>query len=215
MSSDYRQRRKRPWLSRCWPTRRGIGGLRTCPRRQERNGPRCWERFHIHNLFGTVLAMAVYVAMLRGINVGGHKRIKMDPLRKSLEGLGFEQVKTYIQSGNVVFQTAKLSPAGLSKRIEESILRDFGHSVSVISRTLDEMGKTIAANPFLKKRGIDPTKLHVMFLPESPVPSDRKQFERLTAAPDQSRCLGKEIYLYLPNGVAESLANNPLERRLF
>ena len=58
--------------------------------------------------------MAVYVAMLRGINVGGHKRIKMDPLRKSLEGLGFEQVKTYIQSGNVVFHAAKLSPAGLS-----------------------------------------------------------------------------------------------------
>ena len=158
--------------------------------------------------------MAVYVAMLRGINVGGHKRIKMEPLRKSFEALGFEQVKTYIQSGNVVFSTAKLSPAGLSKRIEESILRDFGHSVSVISRTLDEMGETIETNPFLKKRGIDPTKLHVMFLPESPVPSDLKQLEGLTAAPDQSRCLGKEIYLYLPNGVAESLANNPLERRL-
>jgi len=158
--------------------------------------------------------MAVYVALLRGINVGGHKRIKMDQLRKSFEGLGFEQVKTYIQSGNVVFNTAKLSPAGLSKRIEESILRDFGHSVSVLSRTLDEMGETIETNPFLKQRGIDQAKLHVMFLPESPAPSDLKQFERLTAAPDQSRCLGKEIYLYLPHGVAESLANNPLERQL-
>jgi uncharacterized protein (DUF1697 family) len=159
--------------------------------------------------------MAVYVAMLRGINVGGRKPIKMEQLRKSFEALGFEQVKTYIQSGNVVFNTAKLSPAGLSKRIEESILRDFGHSVSVISRTLDEMGKTIASNPFLKKRGIDQAKLHVMFLPEAPVPSDLKQFEGLTTAPDQSRCLGKEIYLYLPNGVAESsLANNPLERRV-
>ena len=155
------------------------------------------------------------MALLRGINVGGHKRIKMDPLRKSLGALGFEQVKTYIQSGNVVFNTAQLSPAGLSKRIEESILRDFGHSVSVISRTLDEMGKTIAANPFLKQRGINQAKLHVMFLPESPVPSDLRQLEGLTAAPDQSRCVGKEIYLYLPNGFAESsLANNPLERRL-
>jgi uncharacterized protein (DUF1697 family) len=159
--------------------------------------------------------MAVYVAMLRGINVGGHKRIKMEQLRKSFEALGFEQVKSYIQSGNVVFNTAKVSPAGLSKRIEESILRDFGYSVSVISRTLDEMGETIRTNPFLKKRGIDQAKLHVMFLAESPGPSDRKQFAGLTAAPDQSHCLGKEIYLYLPNGVAESsLANNPLERRL-
>ena len=158
--------------------------------------------------------MAVYVAMLRGINVGGHKRIKMEQLRKSFEALGFEQVKTYIQSGNVVFNTAKLASAGLSKRIEASILGDFGHSVSVILRTLDEMGETIETNPFMKKRGIDQAKLHVMFLPESPVPSDLKQLERLTAAPDQSRCLGKEIYLYLPNGVAESLASNPLERRL-
>ncbi len=58
--------------------------------------------------------MAVCVAMLRGINVGGHKRIKMEQLRKSFEALGFERVKTYIQSGNVVFNTAKVSPAGLS-----------------------------------------------------------------------------------------------------
>jgi uncharacterized protein (DUF1697 family) len=159
--------------------------------------------------------MAVYVAMLRGINVGGHKRIKMEQLRKSFEALGFEQVKSYIQSGNVVFSTAKVSPSGLSKRIEERILRDFGHSVSVIARTRDEMGETMETNPFLKKRGIDQAKLHVMFLPESPVPSDLKQLEGLTAAPDQSRCSGKEIYLYLPNGVAKSsLANNPLERRL-
>jgi uncharacterized protein (DUF1697 family) len=159
--------------------------------------------------------MAVYVALLRGINVGGHKRIKMDQLRKSFEALGFEQVKTYIQSGNVVFKTANLSPIGLSKRIEESILRDFGHSVSVTSRTLDEMGEAIKTNPFLKKRGIDQAKLHVMFLPECPLPSDLEQLQGLTVAPDQSHCLGKQIYLYLPNGVAKSsLANNPLERRL-
>src|ERR1700716_925664 len=118
--------------------------------------------------------MPTYISMLRGINVGGHKLVKMERLRKSFEALGFEQVKTYIQSGNVVFSTAKLPPAGLSKRIEESILRDFGHSVSVISRTRDEMGETIETNPFLKKRGIDPTKLHVMFLPERPVSSDLK-----------------------------------------
>jgi uncharacterized protein (DUF1697 family) len=79
----------------------------------------------------------IYVSMLRGINVGGHKRIKMDQLRASFQALGFEQVKTYIQSGNVVFKTGKLSPAGLSKRIEERILKDFGFPVSVISRTSD------------------------------------------------------------------------------
>jgi uncharacterized protein (DUF1697 family) len=63
----------------------------------------------------------IYVSMLRGINVGGHKRIKMDQLRASFEALGFEQVKTYIQSGNVVFKAAKSSTSQVSKRIEETL----------------------------------------------------------------------------------------------
>lgn len=159
--------------------------------------------------------MAIYIAMLRGINVGGHKRIKMDQLRESFEALGFEQVKTYIQSGNVVFKAGKLSQAGLSKRIEGKILSDFGFSVSVVSRTGDEMSKTIENNPFLKERGIDQEKLHVTFLSEAPAPAALMKLQALTAAPDQSRCVGKEIYLYLPNGVSESsLMKNPLDRVL-
>src|ERR1039458_9100227 len=108
--------------------------------------------------------MPIYVSMLRGINVGGHKRIKMDMLRQSFEALGFEQVKTYIQSGNVVFRTGKISTLKLSKRIEERILSDFGFSVSVISRSGGELAKTIASSPFLNARNIDHERLHVMFL---------------------------------------------------
>ena len=156
--------------------------------------------------------MPIYISMLRGINVGGHKRIKMEQLRESLKALGFEQVKTYIQSGNIVFKTGKSSTLALSKKIEERILSDFGHSVSVISRTVDEMEKTIESNPFLKERGIDPEKLHVVFLSEVPAPAALKKLADLTTAPDQSRCLGKEIYLYLPNGVSESsLMKRPLD----
>jgi len=81
--------------------------------------------------------MAIYISMLRGINVGGHKRIKMDQLRRSFEELAFEQVKTYIQSGNVVFKAGKISTSALSKRIEDRILKDFGFPVAVISRTSD------------------------------------------------------------------------------
>ena len=73
--------------------------------------------------------MPIYVSMLRGINVGGHKKIKMDQLRASIEALGLEQVKTYIQSGNVVFKTGKISPSALSKRIEEK------SSASLVSRS--------------------------------------------------------------------------------
>ena len=158
--------------------------------------------------------MAIYIAMLRGINVGGNKRIKMDQLRKLCEALGFEQVKTYIQSGNVVFKTGKVSPAILSKRIEERIVADFGFSVSVISRTMDELGKTIENNPFLKEP-VDVEKLHVAFLSDVPTPAALKKLETLSVAPDRSSCCGKEIYLYLPNGVSQSFwMKTPLDRVL-
>jgi uncharacterized protein (DUF1697 family) len=156
--------------------------------------------------------MPIYISMLRGINVGGHKTIKMDKLRKSLEALGFEQVKTYIQSGNAVFKAAKSSPTVLSRRIEERILRDFGFSVSVISRTADEMANAIKNNPFLSETGIDPEKLHIAFLSGSPAPSALSKLATLTLKPDQSRCLGSEVYLYFPNGVSgSSLWKHPLD----
>ena len=156
--------------------------------------------------------MATYISMLRGINVGGHKRIKMDQLRESFEALSFEQVQTYIQSGNVVFKTRELSPVALSKRIEERILHDFGFSVSVVSRTADDMGEAIRNNPFPKQPRIDQEKLHVTFLSEAPAPLARKRLLDLAALPDQSHCFGKEIYLYLPNGVSgSSLMKTPLD----
>src|SRR5258708_26419681 len=155
------------------------------------------------------------ISMLRGINVGGHKGLKMEELRKSFEAEGFEQVKTYIQSGNLVFSGGKLSTAVLSRKIEAKILGDFGFSVSVITRTQDEMERTIQNNPFVKDRGIDQTKLHVTFLAEAPAPSALQKMQALIAAPDQSRCAGREIYFYLPNGVSQSsLWKTPWERTL-
>jgi uncharacterized protein (DUF1697 family) len=159
--------------------------------------------------------MPVYIAMLRGINVGGHNRIKMDRLRTSLEALGFEQVKTYIQSGNVVLKSATISPAALSRKIEKQIVSEFGFSVSVISRTTDEINKTIANNPFLNDSRINPEKLHVAFLSEAPAPLALKRLAELTLEPDQACCLGKEVYFYFPNGVSgSSLWKHPLDRVL-
>jgi uncharacterized protein (DUF1697 family) len=159
--------------------------------------------------------MPIYVAMLRGINVGGNKKIKMDKLRSSFEALGLEQVKTYIQSGNVVFKTAKISPTTLSRKIENRILEDLGFSASVISRSADEIGNTIANNPFLSQPGIDLEKLHVAFLSEAPTPAALKKLAELTLAPDRSRCPGKEVYFYFPNGVSgSSLWKHPLDRVL-
>ncbi len=159
--------------------------------------------------------MAIYVSMLRGINVGGNKRMKMEKLREAFEALGLERVKTFIQSGNVVFHAAKASPVAFSKKIEARLVADFGFSVPVVTRTADEMLKAIESNPFLKERGIDREKLHVMFLSDTPAPEALKKLEAFTTAPDRSRCLGKEIYLYLPNGAGESkLMKAPLDRAL-
>ena len=159
--------------------------------------------------------MTVYIAMLRGINVGPHKRIKMDRLRESFKALGFGQVQTYIQSGNVVFKGGKISAAGLGQKIEQRLLRDFGFFVSVILRTREEMEKTIRNNPLLKEKGVDPSKLHVAFLSQAPAVAALEELQTLTLLPDRARCKGKELYLYFPNGVSgSSLWKHPLERVL-
>jgi uncharacterized protein (DUF1697 family) len=159
--------------------------------------------------------MPIYVAMLRGINVGGHKQVKMERLRQLLGKLGFEHVQTYIQSGNAVFKSGRTSAAALSKKIENTILADFGFAASVICRSADEICEIVDGNPFLKQRGMDPEKLHVTFLSEAPVAPAIKALEALIAAPDEARFQGREIYFYLPNGVSQSvLMKRPVDRLL-
>src|SRR5271154_1158768 len=157
--------------------------------------------------------MPTYVAMLRGINLGPHKRVKMEALRKSFESIGLKNVQTYIQSGNVVFKAGKNSIAALRKKIEEQITRDFGFSSLTILRSQEELGKVLTVNPFLKRPGISPEGLHVIFLSEAPAAGVMKQLEGLTKVPDGSCGLGQEIYLHLPNGFSRSsMMNNPIER---
>lgn len=158
--------------------------------------------------------MPIYVALLRGINLGPHRRMKMERLRESFEALGFSQVQTLIQSGNVVFKAAKMSEAALCRKIEAQILADFGFSAAVLLRTREEMSKAVAGNPFSKKPGAEAARLHVSFLPESPSAEALKALEGMTKPPDEARCLGRELYLHLPNGMSKSsLINNPVERK--
>jgi len=130
--------------------------------------------------------------------------MKMETLRASCEALGFTKVKTYIQSGNIVFQAARLSPAAVSTKIEECIVSGFGFSVDVISRTAEEMKAIVSDNRLLKEPGIDTTKLHVVFFSEAPSNDAIKKLESLTLSPDKVRHKGKEIYFYFPNGVSGS-----------
>jgi uncharacterized protein (DUF1697 family) len=159
--------------------------------------------------------MPVYVSMLRGINVSGHHVIKMDRLRAAFEELGFAHVNTYIQSGNVVFQSSKSSPAALSKKIEAKILSEFGFSISVISRSAAEIESVISNNPLAGLPGVNVERLHVAFLSETPSAAAIKKLSELTLEPDLSRCAGKEVYLYFPNGFSKSsLWKHPLDKVL-
>lgn len=158
---------------------------------------------------------STYIALLRGINIGSHKRMKMEKLRASCEGLGFAGVRTYIQSGNVIFQATKLSPSELAKKLAECIVTDFGFASEVILRSREEMKTIIDNNPFAKERGMDSPKLHVVFLPEAASAAALKKLQELTLAPDRVTIGNKEIYFYFPNGVSgSSLWKHPLDRVL-
>lgn len=158
--------------------------------------------------------MPVYVALLRGINVGAHNRVKMEQLRSSLEALGYGEVRTYIQSGNAVFRSEKREPVRISQAIEQKLREAFGFSVTVITRSREELFSIIEGNPFLNEKIIENFKLHVMFLPTAPDTVAREELKQLTSEPDQCCLIGKNLYLYLPHGVARSsLENNAIARR--
>jgi len=159
--------------------------------------------------------MPAYISMLRGINVGGHKKVPMDRLRAVFEALGFEQVRTFIQSGNVVFQAAKGSTPELSKKIEGKILAEFGFAASVITRTPQELGKVIRRNPFPKESSVAPAKVHVAFLSHLPKADAVKRLEALATPPEQLHHSGTEVYLYYRDGMGRAkLTGNVLEKVL-
>jgi len=162
-----------------------------------------------------VRTMAAYIAMLRGVNVSGHNTIKMDALRGLCQGLGFRNVDTYAQSGNIVFQTLLENPAAISKRIRETVLQSFGFNTPVIVRTSKEMRNVIVNNPFLKEKDIDSTKLHVTFLSETAQKGSAKELEILATSPDRFYPASHEIYLYCPGGYGRTkFSNNAIEKAL-
>ena len=159
--------------------------------------------------------MPTYIAMLRGINVSGHKMIKMDELRASFEALKFRNVETCVQSGNVVFEAAKGSVATLSKSIEQRILADFGFSVPVFLKTAKELEEIIKRSPFLTDTIIDHSKLDITFLSDAAPKTALERLQPLAVKPERFRIMGREIYLYCPNGYGRTkLSNTAIEKKL-
>ena len=107
-----------------------------------------------------------YVAFLRGINVGGNKLLKMDDLKKAFAALNFGNVRTLLASGNVKFETAKSKEAALAKTIAEALQETFGSQIGVIVRSIDDIEKLIASNPFKGIKVTKETRLYVTFLPD-------------------------------------------------
>lgn len=140
--------------------------------------------------------------MLRGVNVGGHNKIKMDQLRAVYESLGFHDAQTFIQSGNVVCRLDKRDLATVGTRIEKGIERNFGFRPSVIVRTASELREVIVRNPFAKRSGIDPSKLLVAFLASSPAAGALDKVLKIQCAPQELRVSGRELFIYFPDGMA-------------
>ena len=128
--------------------------------------------------------MPSYVAMLRGINVSGSKPVKMEALRASFEALGFKNVRTYVQSGNVVFEAKERAAAPLGPKIVARIKRDFGFDVPVLVLSAGELARIVDENPFVKQRGVDLTKLHVTFLASAPAAAGLKKMEGVSSGRD-------------------------------
>ncbi|HVE72146.1 MAG TPA: DUF1697 domain-containing protein [Thermoanaerobaculia bacterium] len=143
-----------------------------------------------------------YVALLRGVNVGGHRMVKMDALRATFEQLGYTNVRTLLQSGNVIFD-AKTKPRDLDAHI----------GTSVVLRTQAEIRKVIAANPFPQEAASDPGRLLVVFL-SAALPSE-EPLRKVVAEGEKFVAKGKEIYIYFPNGAGRSkLAETLTEKKL-
>jgi uncharacterized protein (DUF1697 family) len=145
-----------------------------------------------------------YVAFLRGINVGGNNKIKMKTLREMCAALGLSNVKTYINSGNVIFETAKTDDKKLADRIETAIEKEFSLKIKVIARTIDEIENIVKNNPFGGQFEND-KDLHVFFLNEALTQEKRELLLSNNTENEMYAVQNREIFCLLTTGVSDSL----------
>lgn len=148
--------------------------------------------------------MPVLVSLLRGINVGGRNKIKMEPLRTLYDSLGFKNAQTYVQSGNVVFSTPLRNLEKLGAALENAIAQTFGVRCAVILRTPDELRDVVARNPFAGEPGIEGHRLLVTFFARAPDLQVRERIAGLPATTERLHLDGRELYSYFPDGIGFS-----------
>ncbi len=158
--------------------------------------------------------MPRYVALLRGINVGGNTMIKMEDLRAMFEGLGFENVVSYINSGNLAFDVRKASEDALIGKIEAAIENHLGKPVRVMVREQNDIERVLANNPF-EGQYASHKEMHVLFLKNELSKENEKWLSEAAPSGERFSVAGREIYCHLPMGVADSyLGRGQFEKKL-
>jgi uncharacterized protein (DUF1697 family) len=148
--------------------------------------------------------MAAIICMLRGVNVGGHNKIKMDALRALCGSLKLQCAQTYVQSGNVVFLSGEKNLSLLSKRVADAIQGKFGFRPDVVLRSAAELRKVIANNPFAGRKDVEPAKLLVVFLAAAPPKTVRDDISKFDTRGEEIHVVGNELYIYFRNGIGQT-----------
>lgn len=152
--------------------------------------------------------MPKFIALLRGINVSGHNKIKMVDLKNSLYTLGYKAIQTYLQSGNVIFESSSVNTSKLENQISTMVLNDFGYTISVLVLSKKSFVSIQKNNPFLKDESLDIKKLYTIFFNKSP---DKELFNQIKNNPNFSEKMilhNNVIYMYYSNGYGKSKVNN-------
>jgi uncharacterized protein (DUF1697 family) len=146
--------------------------------------------------------MAAQIVLLRGINLGPQRRIAMAALRELLSGAGFENVRTYVQSGNVVL-SSELEPEQLRRECERLIREHFGFDVDVVVRTRDELAEVVSRNP-LRDVALEPRRYQVSFLSQEPDPEAVRGVSEFQVEAEELVLVGRELYAWHPDGIGRS-----------
>ncbi|MDE1985347.1 MAG: DUF1697 domain-containing protein [Alphaproteobacteria bacterium] len=148
--------------------------------------------------------MMTYIALLRGINMGGHNKIAMAELRDFVSALGFADVRTVLQSGNIVFRGRPRAPSSFEKLFETETAKRFGIDTRVMVRSAAEWEKIVAGNPFRDETKNDPAHLAVVFLKDKPVRKNLDSLKACITGREYFHALGRELYVVYPDGFATS-----------
>jgi uncharacterized protein (DUF1697 family) len=146
--------------------------------------------------------LAQHVVLLRGINLGSRNRIAMPALRTALEDAGFDDVRTYLQSGNVVLSSSAKA-ADVARKVERVIAKDFGLEIAVVTRTRAQLAKVLEHNP-LRRVAKNPKRYQVSFLDKKPSREVMRRIEEAAAPGERVKVAGREIYAWHPDTIARS-----------